>query len=220
MISVWCLNCSSKQGLKLYVIKRFFHTFLCYTVIICDFLVCLYFLQSFQGHGLMRPSSVGPPSAPSPSASQGMQSINQPWLSGPPGKPPLPSPAYRQQINPQSLQQRTHISQQQQSMPTASQQQQPLPSNQTQEHFGQQVPSSRAPHVPHQPQVTRLQGPGNQKSSSLVAGQSGAVQPGSQSRLPNTLPNADIEESGKSVLSKRSIHELVHQVRYTTCALY
>lgn len=169
--------------------------------------------QSFQGHGLMRPSSVGPPSAPSSSASQGMQSINQPWLSsGPPGKPPLPSPAYRQQINPQSLQQRTHISQQQQSMPTASQQQQPLPSNQTQEHFGQQVPSSRAPHVPHQAQVTRLQGPGNQKPSSLVAGQSGAVQPGSQSRLPNTLPNADIEESGKSVLSKRSIHELVHQV--------
>ncbi|KAK2454789.1 transcription initiation factor TFIID subunit [Trifolium repens] len=175
--------------------------------------------QNFQGHGLMRPSSVGSPATPSPSASQSMQSINQPWLSsGPAGKPPLPSPAYRQQLNPPSLQQRTHISQQQQqqqqSMPTVSQQQQqqPLPTNQPQDHFGQQVPSSRALHVPHQPQVARLQGPGNQKPSTLVAAQSGAVQPGVQSRLPNALPNADIEESGKSVLSKRSIHELVNQV--------
>ncbi|CAK8571400.1 unnamed protein product [Lathyrus sativus] len=170
--------------------------------------------QNFQGHGLMRPSSVGSPATPSPSASQNMQSINQPWLSsGPPGKPPLPSPAYRQQLNPQSLQQRTHISQQQQqSMPTASQQPQPLPPNQAQEHFGQQVPPSRALHVPHQPQVTRLQGPGNQKPSSLVAAQTNAVQPGSQSRLPNALPNADPEELGKSVLGKRSIHELVNQV--------
>lgn len=175
--------------------------------------------QSFQGHGILRPSSVGSPANPSPSASQSMQTINQPWLSsGPPGKPPLPSQAYRQQLNPQSLQQRTHVSQQlqpvptvsqqQQPVPTASQQQQPLPSNQSQEHFGQQVPSSRAVHVPHQPQVTRLQGPGNQKPSSLVAAQSSAVQPASQSRLPI----ADTEESGKSVLSKRSIHELVNQV--------
>jgi transcription initiation factor TFIID subunit 12 len=128
-------------------------------------------------------------------------------------------------LNPPSLQQRTHISQQQQqqqqqqSMPTVSQQQQPLPTNQPQEHFGQQVPSSRALHVPHQPQVARLQGPGNQKPSTLVAAQSGAVQPGVQSRLPNALPNADIEESGKSVLSKRSIQELVNQVRHTTCVL-
>ncbi|KAL5067722.1 hypothetical protein RYX36_018609 [Vicia faba] len=168
--------------------------------------------QNFQGHGLMRPSSVGSPATPSPSASQSMQSINQPWLSsGPPGKPPLPSQAYRQQLNPQSLQQRTHISQPQ-SMPTTSQQLQPLPTNQAQEHFGQQVPSSRALHVLHQPQVTRLQGPENQKLSSLVAAQTNAVQSGSQSRLPNALPNADPEELGKSVLGKRSIHELVNQL--------
>lgn len=176
----------------------------------------LHFFQSFQGHGLMRSSSVGSPATPSPSASQSMQSINQPWLSsGPPGKPPLPSPAYRQQLNPPSLQQRSHISQQQQSTSTASQQQQPLPSNQSQEHFGQQVPSSRALHVPHQQQVTRLQGPGNQKPSSLVATQSSAVQPGIQSRLTN----ADTDESCKSILSKRSIHELVNQVCHTTCVL-
>ncbi|XP_061357044.1 transcription initiation factor TFIID subunit 12 isoform X2 [Gastrolobium bilobum] len=168
--------------------------------------------QSFQGHGLMRSSSVGvgSPASPSPSASQSMQSLNQPWLSaGPQGKPPLPSPSYRQQLNPQSLQQRSHISQQQQPpTPTASQQQQPLPSNQSQEHFGQQVPSSRALHMPHQQQVTRLQGSGNQKPSSLMVAQSSAVQPG----IPSRLVNADTEESCNSILSKRSIHELVNQV--------
>ncbi|KAL5150202.1 Transcription initiation factor TFIID subunit 12 [Glycine soja] len=168
--------------------------------------------QSFQGHGLMRPSSVGSTATPSPSSSQSMQSLNQPWLSsGSQGKPPLPSAAYRQQLNPQSMQQRSHIPPMQQSTPTSSQQQQqqPLLSNQSQEHFGQQVPPSRAPlHVPHQPQVTRLQGPGNQKPSSLVAAQSSAAQPGTQSRLTNS----DTDESSNSILSKRSIHELVNQV--------
>ncbi|TKY53074.1 Transcription initiation factor TFIID subunit 12 [Spatholobus suberectus] len=168
--------------------------------------------QSFQGHGLMRPSSVGSAATPSPSASQSVQSLNQPWLSsGPQGKPPLPSAAYRQQLNPQSMQQRSHIPLQQQSTSTSSQQQQqqqPLLSNQSQEHFGQQVPPSRALHVPHQQQVTRLPGPGNQKPSTLVAAQSSAVQPGIQSRLTN----ADADESCNSILSKRSIHELVNQV--------
>ncbi|KAG4970674.1 hypothetical protein JHK85_037095 [Glycine max] len=168
--------------------------------------------NSFQGHGLMRPSSVGSTATPSPSSSQSMQSLNQPWLSsGSQGKPPLPSAAYRQQLNPQSMQQRSHIPPMQQSTPTSSQQQQqqPLLSNQSQEHFGQQVPPSRAPlHVPHQPQVTRLQGPGNQKPSSLVAAQSSAAQPGTQSRLTNS----DTDESSNSILSKRSIHELVNQV--------
>ncbi|KAK7278646.1 hypothetical protein RJT34_23680 [Clitoria ternatea] len=164
--------------------------------------------QSFQGHGLMRPSST--PANPAPNASQSMQSLNQPWLaSGSQGKPPLPTPAYRQQqLNPQSLQQRLHIPPQQQSTPTSSQQQQPLPSSQLQEHFGQQGPPSRPLHVPHQQQVARLQGPGNQKPSSLVAAQSNAVQAGIQSRLTN----ADTDESCTSILSKRSIHELVNQV--------
>ncbi|KAK7392594.1 hypothetical protein VNO78_21037 [Psophocarpus tetragonolobus] len=170
--------------------------------------------QSFQGHGLMRPASVGSAATPSPSASQSVQSLNQPWLSsGPQGKPPLPSTAYRQQLNPQSMQQRSHVPPQQQSTPTSSQQQhqqlQPLLSNQSQEHFGPQVPPSRAPlHAPHQQQVTRLPGPGNQKPSSLVAAQSSSAQPGTQSRLTN----ADTDESSNSILSKRSIHELVSQV--------
>lgn len=62
--------------------------------------------------------------------------------------------------------------------------------------------------MPHQQQVTRLQGPGNQKPSSLAAAQSSAVQPGIQSRLTNV----DSDESCNSILSKRSIHELVNQV--------
>ncbi|KAL1369413.1 hypothetical protein AAHE18_02G194800 [Arachis hypogaea] len=131
--------------------------------------------QSFQGHGLIRTSSVGTPATPSPSVPQ------------------------------TSLQQRAHIPQQQQSTPTASQAQPSLPSNQPQEHFGQQVPASRAPHVPQQQQVTRLQVPGNQKPSTLVAAQSAAAQPGIQSRLATV----DTDEPCNSVLSKRSIHELV-----------
>ncbi|KAG2403143.1 Transcription initiation factor TFIID subunit 12 TBP-associated factor [Vigna angularis] len=168
--------------------------------------------QSFQGHGIMRPSSVGSPATPSQGASQSVQSLNQPWLSsGPLGKPPLPSTAYRQQLNPPSMQQRSHIPPQQQSTPTSSQQQQQQPplSNQSQEHHGQQVQPSRASHhVPHQQQVSRLQGPGNQKPSSLVVAQTSVVQPVSQSRLTN----ADTEEPCNSILSKRSIHELVNQV--------
>ncbi|XP_057743526.1 transcription initiation factor TFIID subunit 12-like [Arachis stenosperma] len=167
--------------------------------------------QSFQGHGLIRTSSVGTPATPSPSVPQNMQSLNQPWLSsGPQGKPPLPT-SYRQhpqQVNPPaSLQQRAHIPQQQQSTPTASQPQPSLPSNQSQEHFGQQVPPSRAPHVPQQQQVTRLQVPGNQKPT-LVSAQFAAAQPGIQSRLATV----DTDEPCNSVLSKRSIHELVSQV--------
>ncbi|KAI4348983.1 hypothetical protein L6164_009643 [Bauhinia variegata] len=170
--------------------------------------------QSFQGHGLMRASSVASPASPSPGASQGMQSLNQPWLSsGSSAKPPLPSPSYRQQLNPPSLQQRSHIPPQQLSTPTASQQQQqqqPQPStpNSSQEHFGQQIPSSRTASVPHQQQVTRVQGSGNQKPSSLVAAQPSPVQPGIQNRLSN----AETDESSNRILSKRSIHELVNQV--------
>lgn len=162
----------------------------------------------------MRTSSVGSPASPSISASQGMQSLNQPWLSsGSPGagKPPLPSPSYRQ--HPQTLQQRSHLPLQHQSTPTAPQQQQhqPLPSNQSQEHFGQQVPSSRALHVPHQQQNTRVQGPGNQKPSSLVAAQPSPVQVGIQNRVSNV----DADESCTRILSKRTIHELFNQVSHT-----
>lgn len=160
----------------------------------------------------MRASSVGSPASPSISASQGMQSLNQPWLSsGSPGKPPLPSPSFRQ--HPQSLQQRSHVPAQQHSTPTASQQlqHQPLPSSQSQEHFGQQVPSSRALHIPHQQQNMRVQGPGSQKPPPLVAAQPSSVQVGIQNRLSNV----DADESCNRILSKRTIHELVNQVSHT-----
>ncbi|XP_028782357.1 transcription initiation factor TFIID subunit 12-like [Neltuma alba] len=165
--------------------------------------------QSFQGPGLMRASSVGSPASPSVSASQGMQSLNQPWLSsGTPGKPPLPSASYRQ--HPPSLQQRAHIPAQQHSTPTASQQQQhqPLASNQLQDHLGQQVPSSRALHMSHQQQNTKVQGPGNQKPTTLASSQPSAVQAGIQNRTSNV----DADESCNRILSKRTIHELVSQV--------
>ncbi|KAF3441685.1 hypothetical protein FNV43_RR15600 [Rhamnella rubrinervis] len=134
--------------------------------------------QNFQGHGLLRASSVGSPGSPSPSTSQSMQSLNQPWLSsGSQGKPPLPSPSYRQQVNSPSLQQRSHLQQQQphsltmassqQHMTTTSQQQQPSTSHQSHEHYGQQVPSPRIPQaLSHQQPITRVQGSLTQKSSS------------------------------------------------------
>lgn len=158
----------------------------------------------------MRTSSVGSPASPSISASQGVQSLNQPWLSsGSPGKPPLPSSSFRQ--HPQSLQQRSLVPAQQHSTPTASQQQQhqSLPSTQSQEHFGQQVPSSRAIHMPHQQQNTRMQGPVSQKPPPVVATQPTAVQAGIQNRSTNVV---DADESCNRILSKRTIHELVSQV--------
>ncbi|KAH7512140.1 hypothetical protein FEM48_Zijuj12G0058900 [Ziziphus jujuba var. spinosa] len=173
--------------------------------------------QNFQGHGLLRASSVGSPGSSSPSTSQNMQSLNQPWLSsGSQGKPPLPSPSYRQQVNSQSLQQRSHLPQQhslpgasQQQHMTASQQQQPSTANQTHEHFGQQVSSSRVPQaLSHQQHITRVQGSITPKSSSLATVQPGTAQSGSQNRTAAK----EVDETSNRILSKRSIHELVNQI--------
>ena len=183
------------------------------------------FLQNLQGHGLLRLSSVGSPGSPSPNTSQNMQSVNQPWLaSGSQGKPPLPSPANRHQVNSQ-MQQRAHLPQQQHHpVPTVSQQQhmsslqqqQPSPSNQLQEHYGQQFPPSRVPQaLPHQQQITRVQGSGSQKPSSLAMVQPNTVQAGAQNRT--TI--AETEESCNRILSKRSIHELVSQVSHVGLAI-
>lgn len=163
---------------------------------------------------------MGSPGSPSPSTSQSMQSLNQPWLSsGSQGKPPLPSPSYRQQVNSPSLQQRSHpqqqqphsltmAPQQQHMTTTTSQQQQPSASHQSHEHYGQQVPSSRIPQaLSHQQQITRVQGSLTQKSPSPAIIQSNTVQSGSQNRTPT----AEIDESSNRILGKRSIHELVNQ---------
>lgn len=180
-------------------------------------------MQNYQGPGLLRVSSAVSPSTPSPNTPQTVQPPNQPWLaSGSQGKPPLPSPSYRQSVPSQSLQQRSHIQQQQQhSLPMTSQQQhissfqqqqqQPSPSQQTHEHYGQQVPQSRAPQsLTHQQQTTRVQSPANQKLSTPASVQPNTVQPGSQNRIVTT----EIDETCNRILSKRSIHELVNQVSH------
>ena len=159
---------------------------------------------------------MGSPGSPLPSTSQA-QSLNQPWLaSGSQGKPHLPSPSYRPQMNPQSMQQRAHIQQQHHSMPmnsqqqnmSSAQQQQPSPSQQTHEHYGQMPRVPQA--LSHQQQITRVQGSINQKSSSPAIVQSNTVQLGSQNRIATTESN----ESCNRILSKRSIHELVNQASH------
>ncbi|EEF33627.1 protein with unknown function [Ricinus communis] len=179
--------------------------------------------SNFQGQGYIRPSLVGSGS-PAPNTSQNLQSPNQPWLSsGSQGKPPLPSPSYRPQINsPSSLQQRSHIPQQHQSLPTNSQQQhmspsqphQSLTSHPPSEHLGQQFPPTRGPRSITQ--QLALQSLPNQKPSSLAVVHpspvantvSNTVQPGTLNRT--AIPESD--ESGNRILSKRNIHELVTQI--------
>ncbi|GMJ02922.1 TATA-ASSOCIATED FACTOR II 58, TBP-associated factor 12 [Hibiscus trionum] len=170
--------------------------------------------QNFQGHGLMRVSAVG---SSTPGTSQTTQVPNQPWLSsGSQGKPPLPPPSYRPQINSPSLQQRSHIPQQHHSLPTVPQQQHvsspQLPQSsslQPQEHFRQQMsPTPRAPQpIPHQ-QAPRAQGSVNQKAPSLATAQPSTVQLVNQNKAAVT----ESDEPGGKILTKRSIHDLVNQI--------
>ncbi|XP_062117568.1 transcription initiation factor TFIID subunit 12 [Humulus lupulus] len=178
--------------------------------------------QNYQGPGLLRVSSAVSPSSPSPTTSQGVQSPNQPWLaSGSQGKPPLPTPSFRQPVTSQSLQQRSHIQQQphhsvpltsqQQHMSSLQQQQQPSPSQPAHEHYGQQVPQSRVQQVvPHQQQITRVQSSANQKSSTPA---SASLQPSTAISVPQSkIAATETDETCNRILSKRSIHELVNQI--------
>lgn len=171
-------------------------------------------MQNFQSHSLLRASSVG-----SPSSSQSLQPHNQPWLpSGSQGKPPLPPTQFRPPSSTQPPQQRSilpphHLpianAQQQQQQISPGQQSQPALSHQQQEHYVQQFPPSRIQQsVPHQQQIARGQGTGNQKISSQPMIQSSAIQ-------LNPSGAAAAVGSGEScsrILSKRSIQELVAQV--------
>ncbi|XP_024024786.1 transcription initiation factor TFIID subunit 12 isoform X1 [Morus notabilis] len=108
--------------------------------------------QNYQAHSLLRVPSAGSPGSPSPSMSQSVQSLNQPWLaSGSQGKPPLPSPSYRQPMNPQSLQQRSHMqTQPQQQMQPQLQPQsqlQPQPQQQQQQQQNHQLPMTAQQHM-------------------------------------------------------------------------
>ncbi|KAJ6407904.1 hypothetical protein OIU84_011251 [Salix udensis] len=167
--------------------------------------------QNFPGHVLMRSTPVGTAGSPVPNTSQSLQSPNQLWLSSASqGKPPLPSPSYRPQINSPSPQQRSHIPSQHHSLQTTSQQQHMSPAQPQQpEPYGQQFPPSRVQQSlsPLQ-QVSRVQGSVNHKPSSLAMSHPNTAQP-----LPqNSIANAESDESGNRILSKRSIHELVSQI--------
>ena len=166
---------------------------------------------------MLRVSSLGSPGVLSPSSSQSPQTQNQPWLSsGTQGKPPLPTPSLRPQASPQSFQPRSHITQQQHHhMPTTPQQQtigssqqspQPSASGQSQDHFNQQFPPPRS--ITHQQQMSRGPGIGTQRPP-LGMNVSGASHPGAL----NKPATADTEESSNRILSKRSIQELVNQVK-------
>lgn len=170
-------------------------------------------MQNLQNHTLLRASSVGSPGSP-----QSLQPHNQPWLpSGSQGKPPLPPTQFRPTSSTQPPQQRSilpphHLpitNAQQQQQISSGQQSQPALSHQQQEHYGQQFPPSRIQQsVPHQQQITRGQGTGNQKISSQPMIQSSAIQ-------LNPSGAAAAVGSGEScsrILSKRSIQELVAQV--------
>ncbi|KAL0410085.1 UNVERIFIED_CONTAM: Transcription initiation factor TFIID subunit [Sesamum latifolium] len=175
--------------------------------------------QNFQGHGMLRVSSLGSPGSPSPSSSQSPQPQNQPWLSsGTQGKPPLPTPSLRPQTSTQSFQQRSHIPQQHHPNMSTTPQQQPIGSSQQppqssasgqpMEHHGQQYPPSRMQQsLSHQQQITRGSGLGNQKPP-LGMTQSSASHPGALSKTAIV----DTEEPSNRIVSKRSIQELVNQI--------
>jgi len=160
----------------------------------------------------MRPSPISSPNVQSTGASQqSLQAINQPWLSSTPqGKPPLPPPSYRPQVNSPSMQQRPHIPQQHISTSAATpqpQQQQSQQQHQPQEQL-QQLRSPQQPLAhPHQP--TRVQGLVNQKvTSPVMPSQPPVAQPGNHAKTVS----AETEPSDDRILGKRSIHELLQQV--------
>ncbi|WCJ34335.1 Transcription initiation factor TFIID subunit 12 [Euphorbia peplus] len=171
--------------------------------------------QNFQGHGFMRPSSIGSSGSLGPNASQSTQSATQPWLpAASQGKKPVPSPSFRPQMNTPSLQQRSHpqrhhslpTSQQQQHHMSLAQQQQPMTSHQPAEHYGQQFPPVRPPRS-----ITEqlLQASANSKQPPAPTLLSNPVQPVTQSKI---VINIETEEPCNRILSKRSIHDLVSQI--------
>lgn len=171
-------------------------------------------MQNFQGHSMLRVQSVGfPPSQSHTTTSQSPKTQTQPWLSsGAPGKPPLPTPSLRPQINPQSLHQRSHILAAHQHTVTTSssaQQSQPSTSSQSQDHLGQQMPPSRIQQSLSNQALGRGQGLGIQRPSSHALMQPTAVQPGLPSKAATTLEMGD---PCTRILSKRSIQEIVTQV--------
>ncbi|KAI7757451.1 hypothetical protein M8C21_018438, partial [Ambrosia artemisiifolia] len=178
--------------------------------------------QSFQDHSHLRHPSVGSAGSPAPPTPQNTQSHNQPWLSsGTQGKPPLPPASFRPQMNPQTLQQRSHIPSQQQTamaastpQPQASSSLQPQASSLSQQQQEQQhysLPPSRVPQaLTHQQQMARNRGLGNQRPLAPATGQSSQVtQPPAFNKPP---PAVEPPETCNRIISKRSIQEIVAQI--------
>ncbi|PWA52393.1 Histone-fold [Artemisia annua] len=171
--------------------------------------------QNFPEHGHVRLPSTA---SPAPTTSQS----TQPWLnSGAQAKTSMPHSQFRPQMNPQSLQQRSHLpSQQQTTISTPTQPPQTISSlqpqssslsQQTQEQYS--LPPSRVPQssTPQQQQLARNRALGNQRPFSQTV-----AQPTSPAPPPPTFnrPPAVVEapETCNRIISKRSIQEIVSQI--------
>ncbi|XP_076915103.1 transcription initiation factor TFIID subunit 12-like [Bidens hawaiensis] len=178
--------------------------------------------QNFQDHSHLRHPPVGSSVSPTPNNTpQNTQSHNQPWLSsGTQGKPPLPPASFRPQMNPQTLQQRSHLPPQQQTAMSASTQQpqtssslQSQPSSLSQQPQDQHysLPPSRVPQtLAHQQQMARNRGLGNQRPFAPGIGQSSPVAPPPAFNKPP--PAVEPTEPCTRIISKRSIQEIVSQI--------
>ncbi|XP_076959747.1 transcription initiation factor TFIID subunit 12-like [Bidens hawaiensis] len=178
--------------------------------------------QNFQDHSHLRHPSVGSSASPAPNNTpQNTQPHNQPWLSsGAQGKPPLPPASFRPQMNPPTLQQRSHLPPQQQiAMPASTQQPQTSsslhsqPSSLSQQSQDQHysLPPSRVPQsLAHQQQMARNRGLGNQRPFAPGISQSSPVAPPPAFNKPP--PAVEPTESCTRIISKRSIQEIVSQI--------
>ncbi|KAI4318835.1 hypothetical protein MLD38_032499 [Melastoma candidum] len=167
--------------------------------------------SSSPGHSLIRgPSMSLSASSSSPSTSQPMPSPNQPWLSSTSQvKPPLPASSFRQQLNPPSMQQRSHIPQQMHHPPSST-------ASQPSHHA---LPSQAQQPVPNQPQAAQ---PAPNKQTVRPTGGGplrppGMIQPQPQPTPPPSVRNgkssiSETEDSCNRIISKRSISELVNQI--------
>lgn len=156
------------------------------------------------------------PASPAPTTSQS----TQPWLNSG-ARPGMPHSQFRPSMNPQSLQQRSHLpSPQQTTISTPTQPPQTISSlqpqssslsQQPQEQYS--LPPSRVPQTvtPHQQQLARNRALGNQRPFSQTV-----AQPTSPAPPPPTFnrPPAVVEatETCNRIISKRSIQEIVSQV--------
>ncbi|KNA06665.1 hypothetical protein SOVF_178840 [Spinacia oleracea] len=144
-----------------------------------------------------------------------VQATSQPQqlLSSPQQHQLLPSqqhqllPSQQHQLLPSQQQQQQFLPSQQQQFLPSQQPQHFLASNQLQENNGQQLPSSRVSQLlANQQQIMRVQA--NQKPPSTAIGQASIVHSG-----PIEITNAiEICEPCTTILSKRSIQELVNQI--------